>query len=290
MQRATPPVVLSILISLVLLPSASIAQMNNRRAPQDDVIFAVNKSDDGAYIEPIVIIRGKKYSAPPVDGPEAVTKKFTDSYFRPDRRYRVVFGGGDAGTLTVVKEIPPGCVTLTADVQLQTSVRLGGQVQALAVSFENIGRGESSRRAPTEEERTAALAVVRRLYAQRRVSAALIKKMNTLNLTAIDIERDGKAELIGSFDIRGANFVAYNLFVIFQPTTTGTYKPAFVWYKRGSEVDYESRSLVDIVDIDGDGVAEVISGNSYYESNDYVIYKRQAGTWRPIYQGGGGGC
>jgi len=29
---------------------------------------------------------------------------------------------------------------------------------------------------------------------------------------------------------------------------------------------------------------------SYYESNDYAIYKRQQGRWRPVYKGGGGGC
>ena len=53
---------------------------------------------------------------------------------------------------------------------------------------------------------------------------------------------------------------------------------------------HEERRFVDQVDIDGDGVAEVIAGGSYYESNDYIIYKRQAGSWRPVYQGGGGGC
>jgi hypothetical protein len=44
------------------------------------------------------------------------------------------------------------------------------------------------------------------------------------------------------------------------------------------------------VDFDGDGVGEVIAMGSYYESNDYVIYKRQQGRWRPVYKGGGGGC
>jgi hypothetical protein len=293
MQRATLPLVLSILISLFAPHSANVLQTNNRRAPQDEgtVIFSIIKyGGEPAYIEPIVIIRGRKYTAPPVDGPEALTKKFTGTFFHPGRRYRVVFGGGDAGTLSVVKEVEPGCVGLTAEVDLQTSARMGGQVEALAVSSDDIGRGEGFRRAPTEDERAAALAVARTIYTQRRVSAALIKKMSTINLTAIDLERDGKVELIGSFQIRGANYVSYDLFVIFEPVEGGNYKPALSWYNKGGEENYESRSLVDVIDLDGDHVAEVIAGSSYYESNDYVIYKRQAGNWRPIYNGGGGGC
>jgi hypothetical protein len=294
-MQPTLPVLLSILISFVVPRSANVAQTNINRAPQDTeekVIFSVTKyaEQPTVHIEPIVIIRAGKYLPPPAEAEPAVTKKFTDTYFRPGRRYRVVFGGGDAGTLTVVKQNEPGCVGLTAEVLAQTTARLGGQVLALAVSSDNIGRGASSRRAPIEDERAAAVALARSLYAQRRVSAALVKKMNTVNLTATDIERDGKFELIGNFEIRAANYVAYNLFVIFAPTTAGNYKPSLTWYKKGGEADFENRSLVDVVDLDGDGTAEVIAGGSYYESNDYVIYKRQAGTWRPIYSGGGGGC
>ena len=293
MQQATLPLLLSMLVLLVVPRSGNVLQTNNRRAPQDEgtVIFSVIKyANEPAYIEPIVIIHGKKYTAPPVDGPEALTKKFTETFFHPGRTYRVVFGGGDAGTLSVVKAVEPGCVGLTAEVQLQTSASIGGQVEALAVTSDEIGRGESFRRAPTEDERAAALAVARRIYVQRRVSAALLKKMSTVNLTAIDLERDGKVELIGSFQIRSANYVSYDLFVIFEPAAAGNYKPALSWYNKGGEENYESRSLVDVIDLDGDHIAEVIAGSSYYESNDYVIYKRQAGTWRPIYNGGGGGC
>jgi hypothetical protein len=37
-------------------------------------------------------------------------------------------------------------------------------------------------------------------------------------------------------------------------------------------------------------VGEVVVEGTYYESNDYVVYKRERGRWRPVYQGGGGGC
>ena len=48
--------------------------------------------------------------------------------------------------------------------------------------------------------------------------------------------------------------------------------------------------LVDVVDLDGDGTAQVIGQGFEIENILYVIYKRQAGTWRPVYKGGGGGA
>lgn len=254
------------------------------------VVFAVKKYDAASapQMEPIVIINGGKYTPPPLDD-EAAAKKFTGSYFRTGRQYRVLFGGGEAGSLTVEKNVEPGCVGLVAEVTAQTTARLGGEVQALATNSEKIGRKESSRRAPTEEERAAALELARAAYSRNAVGAALVKKMKTVNLTATDLERDGKFELIGSFQIEGANYVMHNLFIIFEPAGE-KYKAALTWYHKGAEGDYADRKLVDAVDLDGDSAAEVIAEGHYYESNDYIIYKRQAGRWREVYMGGGGGC
>jgi hypothetical protein len=255
------------------------------------VIFAVKKYDAAVPVqmEPVVIISGGKYTPPPLDD-EAGAKKFTDNYFRPGRTYSVIFGGGQAGNLSVVKNVEPGCVGITAEVQAQTSVRLGGAVQALATGSDKIGAGEGSRRAPTEAERAAALEVARAVYGQRGVGAALVNKMKTENLTATDLDRDGKFDLVGSFQIDAGNYLMHNLFVIFEPLAGGKYKAAWNWYHKGAEGEYEDRKLVDAVDLDGDGTAEVVAEGHYYESNDYVIYKRQAGVWKPIYKGGGGGC
>jgi hypothetical protein len=48
--------------------------------------------------------------------------------------------------------------------------------------------------------------------------------------------------------------------------------------------------LVDVVDLDGDGTAQVIAQGFEIENILDVIYKRQVGTWRPVYKGGGGGA
>ena len=266
----------------------------NARAAQGagTVIFAVHKYEAGtAYsLEPIVIISAGKYTAPPIDD-EAAAKKFTDSYFRSGRQYRVVFGGGDAGSVTVQKYEKDSCGNLVAEVGAQMSTRIGGQVQALAVSSDKIGRGASARRPPTEAERGSALEVARAVYGQRGVGAGLVKKMTTVNLTATDIERDGTFEMIGGFRIDEGNEVIHDLFIIFEPTTAGKYRAAWNWYNKNKQGDGpEDRKLVDAADLDGDGTAEVIAEGFYIENNHYVIYQRQAGTWRPVYKGGGGGA
>ena len=279
------------LVSLLMPGTPGAAQTSGPRSGESagggTVIFSLKKETEGSFhIEPIVIISGGKYTEPPAGGDAGVMKKFTDSYFGAGRQYRVIFGGGDAGSLLVQKYQEDMCGNLLAEVGVQTTARLGGEVRALAVSSDKIGSGASSRRAPTEAERASALEVARAVYGQRRVGAALVKKMNTVNLTATDIERDGKFELIGTFQIDGANETKHNLFVIFEPTAAGKYKAAWNWYASG----YEDRKLVDVVDLDGDGAAEIIAEEFEIENNLYVIYKRQGGTWRPVYEGGGGGA
>ena len=283
--------ILSLTLSSLMSGTPGAGQTNATRSAQraggGAVIFRLSKDTEGSFhIEPIVIISGGKYTQPPAGDDAGVMKKFTDSYFRVGRQYRVIFGGGDAGSLMVQKYAEDMCGNLVAEVGAQTTARLGGEVQALAVSSDKIGSGGSSRRVPTEAERASALEVARAVYGQRRVGAALVRKMKTVNLTATDIERDGQFELIGTFQIDGANDVKHNLFIIFEPTAAGKYKAAWNWYENG----YEDRKLVDVVDLDGDGTAEVIAEGFEIENNLYVIYKRQAGTWRPVYKGGGGGA
>jgi hypothetical protein len=283
------PLLLLTLVSFLMPRTPSTAQTNARRnapsASGGTVIFSVSKDTDGTVrFEPIVIIIGGKYTAPGVD--EAASKKFADSYLRSGRQYRVIFGGGDAGSLTVQKYEADQCFNLMAEVSAQTTAPLGGEVHALALSSDKIGSGPSSRRAPTETERAAALEVARAVYAQRGVGAALVRKMKTVNLTATDLERDGKFELVGAFQIDGGSEIMYNLFIIFEATAAGKYKAAWNWYQKGSE----DRKLVDVVDLDGDGTAEVIAEGFEIENNFYVIYKRKAGVWRPVYEGGGGGA
>ena len=254
------------------------------------VVLAVSKYEASVTAEPVVIYKGGAYTAPPIDE-EKGNNAFAKEYFKPGRKFRILSGGGEAGTLSIIKYQEPGCVGLVADATAETPARLGGRVKVLATDSQTLGRGAPSRRAPTEAERARAVELARASYAKNGVGAALSSKMEVVNLTATDLDRDGKFELVGSF-LAGKNDVgstSYTLFLIMEPAGDA-FKTAWEWFHKGSEDSYEDRHFVDQVDFDGDGVGEVVAMGSYYESNDYIIYKRQQGRWRPVYKGGGGGC
>lgn len=254
------------------------------------VVFAVSKYEASVTTEPVVIYRGGAY-VDPLSGDDAGTGSFARAYFRPGRKYRILSGGGEAGTLTVNKSLEQGCVGLVAEATAETQARLGGRLRALATDSQTLGRGAVSRRAPTETERARAVELARAAYAKNGVSASLAAKMEVVNLTATDLDRDGRFELIGSFLVKkeGAAPDNYTLFLIIEPAGDD-FKTAWEWFHKGFDDSYEDRHFVDQVDFDGDGVGEVVAEGTYYESNDYVIYKRQQGHWRPVYKGGGGGC
>jgi len=228
-----------------------------------------------------------------LDGDEKTTSspssKFIAEFYRPGRQYRLLFGGAEAGAVEVVREIEPACVSITANVNVQGSINLGGEVRALATDSRTLGKLSHDCRAPTEAERDAALALARAAYGQQRVPGALVQKMKTINLTAIDLDRDGKTELIGSFEIEGRNFAHHALLMIAE-LKGDSYQSAMTWYHLGTEASAQSRRLVDVLDLNNDGTAEVIAMGGYYESHDYLIYQKLRGKWRSVYQGGGGGC
>jgi hypothetical protein len=281
------------LLSLVVCaPAAAPARQKPAGAPQGGtILFAVSKYEGGVTAEPVVTYRGGAYEVPPVED-ESGTKAFTQAYFTAGRKYRLISGGGEAGTLTVSKALEQGCVGLVAEATADTQARLGGRVKALATDSQTLGRGAApSRRAPSDAERARAIEAARAAYAKNGVNASLAAKMEVANLTATDLDRDGRFELVGSFHAKreGAAPESYTLFLILEPDGVG-FKTAWEWFHKGYEESYEDRHFVDQLDLDGDGVGEVVAEGTYYESNDYVIYKRQQGRWRPVYKGGGGGC
>ena len=279
-----PPLLVCLLLSCVHTPARPL------QGGGGAVVLAVSKHESNVTTEPVVIYRGGTYVKPPIDD-EAGSRSFVGEYFRAGRRFRIISGGGEAGALTVGTYLEPGCVGLVADATAETPARLGGRVKVLATDSQALGRGASSRRAPNEAERARAVELARAAYAKNGVGASLASKMEVVNLTATDLDRDGRHELVGSFKVekKDAAPMAYTLFLIMEPSGEA-FKTAWEWFHKGYEGEYADRHFVDQVDFDGDGVGEVVAEGTYYESNDYVIYKRRQGTWKPVYKGGGGGC
>src|SRR5437660_5525577 len=161
------------------------------KADTKTVIFAVedHPTDMGAasdqiindqIIDPIVIIdRGRYLELPPTTGadPEQYnpeTARFFATYYKPGKQYRLLFGGSDVGTVTVKRRENFNCGNLTAAVKLETSVKLGGDVKALATNSRALGRQKSSRRPPTATEQEAISKLAREIYQQKGVRPLLL--------------------------------------------------------------------------------------------------------------------
>ena len=270
-----------VLASLLLIVTP-VTTRSLQQAGASTVIFAVSS----ASMEPVVIINRGRYLAP---------KKFdTKLYYRPGRKYRLLFGGGEVGKVTV-KSFDKESSFLKADVELQTSAKLTDAVWGLATNSASLGQGQSSRREPTEAERTAVAGLAQKIYRPNGAPPSPLQRMKTVDLTATDLDGDGKVEIIGTFrmdeNLR-SKIVAHTLFMVAE-MKGDAYTPALV-EQHDEDMSYNQETapqatyFVDQLDLDGDGEAEIIATLVGSESWMYLIYRRQAGQWHIAYKGGGG--
>ena len=248
-------------------------------------VFVVQKYEDGVSIDPIVIFNKGQYIDPQPEKNSAVSKQVVEKYMRAGQKHRLIFGGAEAGTITIKEAPTESQIGLTTSATLQSSIKIGGAVMALATTSDTLGAKQNSRRAPTSEERAAMMDLMRATCKQKKVAPAAIAKATVNNITAIDLDGDGKVELIGSFEIKDQTQNSQSLFLIAE-IQNSQYQSSLTWYKKGDEGSFEDRSLIDVLDLDGDGIAEVFVAISYYESEGFTIYKKVKGVWRSVYHGG----
>ncbi len=263
----------------------------NPQRNQPIVVFAVLGDPDDFSMDAIVTVEGKQLRQPFSDDQKDRQKKFADEYFKTGRQYRLTFGGGSAGTVTV-KKWSEGCNSVHAEVTTSTSTRLGGQVKALATSSDSMGKEASARRAPTDSERAATMDLVKRIYTQHGTTASLYRSMKVTNLTATDLDGDGKYEVIGSFTLSAKNKFERDLFLIAKPQDAGMRADfvKFQAYQPPAEGFLSGIDFVDQLDLDKDGVGEVFATQGGFDAYGYSIFKKVKGRWRLVYSGLGDAC
>lgn len=267
---------------------------------RDSVVFVVTKGNaTPAEVEPAAVINGRGAIAEPALGASADggLSAFLVPYYKPGVKYRLVFGGAEAGTLTVREVTHADCSPNTASVDVDSATaKLGGKVMALATDGPHTLRAQSSRRAPTDAERAAAFGVAKRILAGKRVSASE-RNTRTLNLTASDLDGDGREELIGSYVVKTGPQVRDTLFLVAAPQGRG-HVPALTKYARVKASEMMDPTLIGMVDegslaaelyieqldADGDGVGEVFTSSDSFEGTTFRAYRRQRGAWRAVYE------
>ncbi|HMF57237.1 MAG TPA: hypothetical protein VK619_12920 [Pyrinomonadaceae bacterium] len=266
------------------------------------VVLAVsNDSQSGmaeVSLDPVVIVEQGRFTDPRMDDNAEAQDRFAQKYLQAGLKYYLTFGGASVGAVTI-KSSNRGCnaVSASGSVQADAAVqgRIHGQLKGLAVNYIARASATITRRTPTPAERTAAINIAKTTFQQHGAVAESLAKLDVINLTAIDADGDGKSEMVGSFSVpfRTSGIKRY-LFLILEPEGANfkTGIANYQFYNTPETATYESGKelLIDYLDMDGDGVGEIVSGGSGYDAYGYTIYQKKNGQWKNVYSGGGDAC
>lgn len=257
------------------------------------VISRYDSSDASApgNMDALVLVVNGKLRQPYPEYNEAAQQQFGKEYFAAGKKYRMTFGGGTVGTATV-KSFDTGCNNIHAKADIEDDGKVPAHLSALATTSDSLGRKLGSRRAPTDAERAATMKLVTQIYRSRGTTPAWLRLLKTTNMTATDLNGDGKLEIIASFVIETKAKTRKDLLLIAEPDSAG-FKPALVKfqsYKLPPEGFDSAIDFVDQLDIDGDGVGEVFVQQHGFDAYGYAIYKKSGGRWREVYTTTGDAC
>lgn len=288
---------------LLLAAASTFAQRSRKTTPPkpaatpEQIFFAVSGEKERS-LEPIAVWRnGKLEATASGDGDDKTLNAFAKTYYRAGQKYRVIFGGGDAGTALVKTSLTASdCAKANASATVQSKVQFNRLVMALATNA-TAKPPANTRRRPTPAEREGVSEAVRAELGKQGVTAIALKGLTYVNLTALDLDRDGAFELVGSALAQGKGADKRLLFFIAEQQN-GKYELRQANYERvtgetimsgGDIKDVDggllNELLVDVFDVDGDGAAEVFTVKQGFEGNTYAVYRRQNGVWEEWFKG-----
>ena len=276
--------------SVVVTSSAPV--LSQAKGPRQ-IIFAV--VNDGAGLEPVAYINRSRLEAP-VNGSDdgSLIAAFNKLYYKPATTYKLIFGGAASGSVKIKSaNAKADCAPNMATITTTTSkTPMKGMVMGLATNAP-IKNTTFFRRRPTAAERTEIEALVKKEFAKSKLAA---KELKSQNLTAIDIDKNGRAEFVGSYWIDVDSKTRNLLFFIAELGSNGKYSLVFA---DGRAIDQASvmsgdikdvdggvyhELLLDSFDYDGDGVGEIFTYQQSFEGAGFTAYRKENGKWTRFYE------
>ncbi len=289
-----PVVALLLLLTTSSKPGTLVEAQRAQPTPSATLVCVVSRPDaetGAGTMDAVALVVNGKPKQPYPEYNEAAQGKFASQYFAAGKKYRVTFGGGEVGSATI-KGFDTGCNNIHATALVEDHGKIPARLSALATNSDLLGKKPASRRAPTDVERAAVNLLVTQIYRSKGATRAVLKTVVTTNLTATDLDGDGKLELIGSYTAESKTKARKDLLLIAEPAGAA-FKPALVHfqaYKLPAEGFDSAVDFVDQLDLDGDGVAEVFVQQHGFDAYGYAIYKKTNGRWRQIYTTTGDAC
>jgi hypothetical protein len=259
----------------------------------DTVLFVVtyNREHGEVTAEPAVeIIRGRL-------GEPQASGEFVKTYLT-NRIYPLYQQGHLIGRLQVEGLMPAGCSALQTAAQVQITGPL------LTTAFNHEGSTfllASASLLPAPAAPLAQLGADDRDLL-RRAGLAQLRELGVSETTlraavltdAARFTLDGRPVLAGTVSVL-ADAVATpgaSAFVMLERAESG-WHTAYLSRNRFRDIygnDFDGQVFREAVDLDRDGVPELLLERIGNETYQYQILKHEGGAWRVLYTGGGGGC
>lgn len=276
------------ILPLILLASLALPVA----AAERRVVFAVKEVDFGpvpddakAYIEPIAF--ADPIAAPPVgfshpdEAQDQASLDFAHRYFDAGHRYSVLHGG----TVRVLKPASASCISLVA------TVETAEPLPALATNF-SVPERMLRDREPSVREAASLLAYGRR-YFNARGGDDLELEIGVAQVLDVDPETEpllaGTVLVTDSRSLPECGARAILIVARLSEVAPTRLTPQFT-IRAGCE-DVGTPFIFGHLDLDGDGVDELIAVTYGKENYDYQLYRRGSdGPWKFVLRGGGAGC
>ncbi len=289
----------AVCLAAILILTATAFAQKRATAPANTptIIFAV--TDAGKTAEPVAAIENgelKDVSGSAGSAEEAAS--FAKNYYQSKTVYDLIFGAAANGTVTIKSSNPKAeCAKNLADVTtISSKAKMSQWVMGLAVSPKTLKNGSGVRRIPTTAERAEIETLVRAEFIKQKVSARAAKTLKYYNLTALDTDNDGKAEMVGSYYADSSAKEKNMLFFIAEKGADGKYEFGYSEYAKVTPKDIMSGDLKDIdtlggellidaLDYNGDGTAEIFTISRAFEGNNFHVYNYKDGKWTRVYEG-----
>ena len=255
--------------------------------------------------QPVYIVTQNHYAEG--SGPDGPSAKFSDlvmiEIYHPKgqpgsgvytigQRYPLFQGGQRTGNVRVEKIAPLQCDGSAAIVSLDQATRLPAGGFALSASIEGTRAHANPQRKPDLAERAAAIRAAAREFRKHGVPEASIPSMRASHLIATAVSPGGQSILIGDFSIKTGKAL-YSLFLAARMNGSSAITELASYHEQRDledGKDAQPTRFVDQLDLDGDGIDEIVVELIGYETEGFLIYKRQGGAWESVWAGGQGGC
>ncbi|MBW3571199.1 MAG: hypothetical protein KY467_08835 [Gemmatimonadetes bacterium] len=258
-------------------------------ARRDGILLLAVSGDVGVEVDPVAILTPGGL-LDPWSIPEDST--FNARYYRPGTRYALRVGGVPAGEVAVVEVLEPACSDRLAIASAALTRTLPARWEGLASDAFGAAPAQPPLR-PADASETAVLAALAdSVHAARGAGPDRRRQAELTALHAVSWNGIASPVLVGTSNIafQVENFEQVRSAMVVAERRDGAYRPVYVWYSNEREASMQRRALHDALDLDGDGVPELLAMTRYYESWDYTVLRRGAEGWTEIYHGGGGGC